>query len=127
MLYRSMDLLACPNCRHHPLKLIVIEEEVIDRKPSQPLPLCDFYCGFLGEKIEEGKEYPCSECVRREIKLGVLICPNCGMWFPISKGIPVMFASKKDRERAIGRFLQEYGDKIPREVWELIKSYKEGE
>ncbi|MCE4615220.1 MAG: hypothetical protein F7B60_06810 [Desulfurococcales archaeon] len=125
MLYRTLDLLACPNCKHSPLDLIVIEEEEIGREISNTKPLCSYYCGYLKEEIKEGKEYPCEECIKKEVKLGILICPNCGMWYPISNGIPVMFASKKEREKTIGRFLQQYGDKIPKEVWDKIKSYKE--
>ncbi len=127
MMYRTLDLLACPNCKHHPLELIVIEEETLERAVEGPRPLCSEYCGYLKEKVEPGKNYPCDECLKKEVKLGILVCPKCGMWYPISDGIPVMFAAKKDREKAIGRFLQRYGDKIPKEVWDRIKSYKQDE
>ncbi|MEB3756425.1 MAG: hypothetical protein GSR79_06150 [Desulfurococcales archaeon] len=126
MLYRTLDLLACPNCKHSPLNLIVIEEEERSRElAKEPKPLCTFYCSYLKEEIKDGKEYPCDECIKKEVNLGILVCPNCGMWYPISNGIPVMFASKKEREKAIGRFLQQYGDRIPKDVWDKIKSYKE--
>ena len=126
MLYRTLDLLACPNCKHSPLNLIVIEEEERSRElAKESKPLCTFYCSYLKEEIKDGKEYPCDGCIKKEVNLGILICPNCGMWYPISNGIPVMFVSKKEREKAIGRFLQQYGDRIPKDVWDKIKSYKE--
>ncbi|MEM4000882.1 MAG: Trm112 family protein, partial [Saccharolobus sp.] len=46
MKYRLMDLLACPMCKHFPLKLFVFSEKEIDRKLSQEdkKPLCELYC-----------------------------------------------------------------------------------
>lgn len=123
MYYSALDLLACPRCKHHPLKLYVIEEaEVGEAVEPQRYPVCTRYCGYRGVYVEELDEPPCRECIRREVVAGILVCPSCGAWYPISRGIPVMLVEEKLRRKPVQMFLEKYGDKIPVGLRELVKS-----
>ncbi len=117
MKYRLMDILACPECKHFPLNLIVIEREEYERKLDIKKPFCELYCSYLGKKIEELKEEaPCDECIRYEIVTGVIYCPNCGRWYPIIKSIPRMLPDKHRRKKEDISFLEKYKDRLPREI-----------
>jgi uncharacterized protein YbaR (Trm112 family) len=125
MKYRLLNYLACPYCKDKgfPLKLIVIEMSRYEqRKLPQNLqkPLCDLYCayrnGFVKEIQEKGAEPPCDDCIKTEVKAGVLFCINCGRWYPIIDEIPRLLPDNfRQREEDI-EFLQMHGDKIPDEI-----------
>ena len=91
MRYRLLDLLRCPECGRFPLKLYVFEVEEQEVEPPGKPPLCELYCGYLEKKLEElGGEPPCSECIRKDVKSGLLYCEGCGAWYPIMNYIPRM-------------------------------------
>ncbi len=117
MRYWALDFIQCINCKNYPLKLIPIEtvEQEVDTKGLE-FPLCKNYCGFLGEKIVYGKNYPCSKCMRIGIKTGILYCPKCKHWYPIRNGILYMLKDSKRKKESDKEFLRKYRDKIPREI-----------
>ncbi|MBO3803569.1 MAG: Trm112 family protein [Candidatus Brockarchaeota archaeon] len=87
-----MDILACPIDKYYPLKLVIFEEK--------------------DESVEkDGKKISW-----REIVHGIIICDKCNRWYPIEDEIPEMLPDdlrEKDREIA---FLNEWKEKIPKEV-----------
>ncbi len=117
MRYWALDFIQCIHCKNHPLKLIPIEivEQNVDTS-NMEFPLCKNYCGYLGEKIVPGKQYPCQECLRKGIKTGLLYCEKCKRWYPIKNGILYMLKDNKRREKSDREFLEKYRDKIPEEI-----------
>ncbi len=86
---RLLDLLACPECHHFPLKLEVYQEERVDGLPSVPeKPLCEKWCAFVGG--EPGDPSLCVECMSLEVLSGKLICEKCGAEYRIEAGVPRM-------------------------------------
>ncbi len=86
---RLLDLLACPECHHFPLKLVVEREESVEGLPSKPeKPLCEKWCAFSGG--EPSDPSLCMECMSKEVVTGKLICENCGAEYPIEAGVPRM-------------------------------------
>ncbi|RLF14677.1 MAG: Trm112 family protein [Thermoprotei archaeon] len=119
MKYRLLDLLACPICKHFPLRLIVIEtKEYPERELPFEKPLCELFCSFLNRDVEKEKkeEYPCEKCIKLEVVTGVLVCSQCNRWYPIIEEIPRMLPDDlRDKEEDI-EFLKKYKDKLPKEV-----------
>lgn len=122
--YVLLNLLACPMCKSFPLKLLVFEEVLIDKRYSVKTPFCDLYCGLKSTYLKEIKveELDCGECVKHDILWGILHCSNCGRWYPIIDGIPFMYPDDlRTKPRVRNReeqFLSRYADKIPAEVIE---------
>ncbi|MGC8982868.1 MAG: Trm112 family protein [Desulfurococcaceae archaeon] len=117
MRYWGLDVLRCVHCKHFPLEMHVIEEEKQEVDTSGiEKPLCKSYCGYLKTSIEQGREYPCDECLKVGIKTAVLYCTNCKHWYPVRNGIVVMLTdSKRKREKDL-EFLRTYRDKIPEHI-----------
>lgn len=114
MRYWGLDVLKCVHCKSFPLEMYVIEEERQEIDVSDvSTPFCKSYCGYLRENIEQGKEYPCRECVRLGIKTAVLYCKSCRHWYPVRNGIVVLMTDNKRRKDRDLDFLRTYSDKIP--------------
>jgi len=115
--FRLLDLLACPICKHFPLKLYVFSKRRYDRQVViQEKPICELLCGYLGRDVKDVENPPCEECLKLEIVSGILVCENCSRWYPIIDEIPRMLPDelrdlKEDRE-----FLERYKDRIPKKV-----------
>ncbi|MCD6324150.1 MAG: Trm112 family protein [Desulfurococcales archaeon] len=128
MRYALLNLLACPMCKHFPLELKVFESVKEKRKFSVESPFCDTYCAYLRKPVKELKTPPpCEECLETEVKYGVLICPNCGRWYPIIDGIPLMYPDKRRRhprvrEREV-RFVDMFSVKYPELFQKLLSVY----
>ncbi len=124
MKYWAIDLLRCPACKHHPLRLIVFREEELEAPIIRyEKPVCRKYCGYLDKPIKQGETYPCEKCLRREIVEGIVYCPVCLHWYPIRNKILVLMPDKKrNREKDI-EFLKQHRDKIPKEILEQGKPY----
>ncbi len=117
MKYRLMDILACPECRNFPLKLIVLEREEYDRRLELKKPFCELYCSFLDKNVRDvGDKAPCDKCIRYEIVTGVIYCTKCGRWYPIINTIPRMLPDKHRKRKEDIAFLEKYKDKLPREI-----------
>jgi len=124
--YRLLDLLACPMCRHFPLKLIVFKERIDEgaELPGKP-PLCEIYCAYMGKKLEDMEEKPpCEECIKHDVEEGLLYCPACGRWYPIMNGIPRMLPDDLRPEEEFRRFLEKHLEEIPEDIRRRILSRK---
>lgn len=123
MRLRLMDLLACPICKNFPLKLIIIEEERVENrelKQGDRPPLCSELCWVKGEGRKPSEDSPCQECIKREVKTGVLFCNKCERWYPIMDTIPSLLPDKLRRREDDLQFLKKYEAHIP----EIVKSGK---
>ncbi len=122
MRYALMNLIACPMCKHFPLKLYVFEERVFEKEYEVSVPFCDVYCGRKGKNVSELKqeELNCKECVKHDVVAGLLICPKCGRWYPIINGIPLMYPDSKRKHPKVREkeeeFLRKYREKLPAEL-----------
>lgn len=114
MMFRLMDLLACPICKSFPLKLLIFKKGE-SRKVGKP-PKCEEYCGYDGKSVSELDRLHCDICAKVEIIDGMLICPSCGRWYPIEEEIPRMMPDEfreKDEEL---KFLKKHASAIPSEI-----------
>lgn len=124
MKYRLMDLLACPMCKHFPLKLIVFEETGIE-KPER-IRKCELYCGYHQAMVEDLSELSCEDCWSREIVSGILICEECGRWYPIEEEIPRMLPDDlRDRNKDLS-FLSRWRSRIPEKILREGKPFNLG-
>jgi len=115
-----MDILACPICKHFPLKLIVFDEEKREEiKP--PKKTCEEYCGYESRFLSEIIEKKCEECYSIEILEGILICTKCNRWYPIIEEIPHMLPDELREKKDDIKFLKKYKEKIPRDILEKGK------
>ncbi len=131
MRYALLNLLACPMCKHFPLRLYVFEKNVLSKEFDVATPFCDLYCGLKGEYIEklDKDTLNCKECVKVDIIAGIITCPKCGRWYPIIDGIPWMYPDNMRRHHRIRskeiEFIKKYKDLIPNEVKDNIMKYLE--
>lgn len=93
MMYSTLDLIACPICKHFPLVLYVFSETkrrtVIG---SISKPFCKVYCGLEKKYITEmTTKIDCIECLSRDILWGLLCCPKCRRRYLIFYGVPLMY------------------------------------
>lgn len=117
MRYWGLDVIKCVHCKSFPLEIFVIEDERQEFDTSNlEIPFCKVYCGYLRENIQQGKSYPCSECVKTGIKTAVLYCKNCKHWYPVRNGIVVMLTDNKRKRDKDLEFLRAHRDKIPEQI-----------
>ncbi len=121
MRYYFLELLACPICKHNPLILHVFEEEESNDVPDVNSVRCKEFCGYLGKNVKEVSLSVCKECVKKEIISGILICPNCGRWYPIIEGIPYMLPDEYRDKKIDREFLIKHFDEIPDNLKILMK------
>jgi uncharacterized protein YbaR (Trm112 family) len=119
--YYFLELLACPLCKTHPLKLYVIEERESEEGPDPASVKCKEYCGYLNKKADEVPIDVCKECVKKEVITGLLICPRCGRWYPIVEGIPYMLPDEYRIKRVDKEFIKRYWSSLPEDVKSLMK------
>jgi len=120
-----MDILACPYDKKFPLTLIVINEQVVERPYEwEKKPHCEEYCGLKGifiKEVKEGMEFPCEECIKREIVEGILYCPECGRWYPIKEEIPILLPDEYRTLKEDLEFLEKVKDILLQREPELGK------
>ena len=131
MKYRLMDVLACPECKHFPLELVVLSERELEGVKAPEGFRCELYCGLNRAFLKElGQEPDCGRCFAREVVEGVLYCPGCGRWYPIIDEIPRLLpdhireAKMKKDELA---FLRRHADELPDKITREGKPYNLGE
>lgn len=114
MMFKLMDLLACPICKAFPLKLFVFKN--VESKKDAKLPKCEEYCGYNGKPISQLKFLDCSSCLKIEIIDGILVCPSCGRWYPIEDEIPRMLPDGLREKSEELKFLRKYSGVIPHDI-----------
>ncbi|MFQ5711010.1 MAG: Trm112 family protein [Candidatus Geothermarchaeales archaeon] len=124
MKYRLMDILACPICKRFPLELHVFKENIVGGKGKTRLSTCEEFCGLSYEKVSEMKDKPdCDACMTREIESGILICGECGRWYPIIEEIPHMLPDELRDQKEDKAFLERNREKVPTSVLESGKPF----
>ena len=83
MLYRLLDILACPTDRGFPLTPVV-DLESRTNTPFERPKACRVFCA-LEKKLPAFDA--CFDCHQREIIAGALVCPVCGQRYSIIDGI----------------------------------------
>ncbi|MEM3382814.1 MAG: Trm112 family protein [Nitrososphaerales archaeon] len=119
MKYRLMNILACPICKTFPLQLIVFNEM---KKASSIFVVnpCDEYCSYNKSRIDDLKNkdisLDCKDCLQINIVEGILICQNCGRWYPIMDEIPRMLPDELRNKERDKDFLIKNKERIPNET-----------
>jgi uncharacterized protein YbaR (Trm112 family) len=120
MKYRLMDLLACPYDKHFPLELYVVETVKYEERTFtfKTKPACELYCAYRGSHVKDlqMKDPGCDECIKFEVKTGVLYCPDCGRWWPIKDEIPVILPDNLRKKDSDLKFLESIKDKLPEKI-----------
>ncbi|MEB3860212.1 MAG: Trm112 family protein, partial [Desulfurococcales archaeon] len=58
----------------------------------------------------------CRRCVNKVMLAGLLLCSNCGRWYPVLDRIPRLIDDKYRREKEDREFLTKYLERIPDNV-----------
>lgn len=126
MKYRLMDILACPYDKHFPLELYVFKVNKYDRNVKfKQKPACELYCEYRKKYIKDlGEEDPgCEECIKYEVDLGILFCPECNRWYPIIDEIPILLPDEMRNKKEDLEFLKKNKDGIPSKIIEKGKPW----
>ncbi len=115
------DLLACPVCKStnlliHPIE--VVEEEA---GPDPEKVKCKRYCHYLRRPASEVDIETCRVCVRKRIKTGVIVCLDCGRWYPIEDTIAYMLSDEYRDEKHYAKWLERHIHELPGEVAQHMK------
>ena len=112
MKYNALDFLACPLCKHFPLKLYEVKLER-DLRELDKYYNCEQYCGYLGEVMAKARPSTsdCRRCYSRTIEHGILSCEQCGSLYQIKDGIPKLIPDELKSEQEI-QFLEEVGSRL---------------
>ncbi|MGD0329952.1 MAG: Trm112 family protein [Nitrososphaeria archaeon] len=111
-----MDILICPVCKNYPLELHVFEK--VEQTPcEEPKETCEMFCSYNNIKSSRKDKNllleDCKKCLAAKIKWGMVLCINCGRWFPISEEIPVMLPDDLRNVNEDTNFLKMFGKFIP--------------
>ena len=94
MKFRLLEYLTCPD---HPDEFLQLRTghiaKLFDHESDVSSPACQAYCGLAQGKFEDIPEYvipDCKECMGLEIEWGTLRCPECGGFYSMYDGIPVL-------------------------------------
>jgi len=121
--YYFADRLACPVCKASGDKLLVHPIEVVEEDPGvDPVRVkCRIFCHFKRRPADEISLETCRECSRRRIVTGVIVCLNCGRWYPIVEAIPSMLDDEYMDLKLYRLFARKYLDRIPQKIVALMK------
>ncbi len=86
---RLLNFLACPHDQHAPLKLHSFRER--PTPVTKPFSRCELHCGLRDSSLATVTLDDCQRCADTEIDEGVLACPQCGRWYPVTDGLPTLF------------------------------------
>ncbi|MEB2793074.1 MAG: hypothetical protein G5Z42_01375 [Caldisphaeraceae archaeon] len=121
MRYYFFELLACPECKSPDLLLYELKVEESKANVDPERVRCKEWCSYLRKPAGEVPLETCKKCVNLEVVDGIIICKNCGRWYPIIDGIPRMINDKYRKYHEDKQFLSKYKDKIPVDIRKLMK------
>lgn len=121
MRYYFLELLVCPICKKPDLVLHVISERSAEVNVEVEKLKCKQVCGLYGKRASDVPIEECRKCIHREIEEGVLICRECGRWYPIVDGIPHMLPDKYRIKKVDEEFIKKNRDKLPEDILRLMK------
>ncbi|MEN2999971.1 MAG: Trm112 family protein [Acidilobaceae archaeon] len=121
MRYYFFELLACPACKSVDLELHSIVEERREVNVEVEKVRCRKLCSLHRKPADQVPLSECASCVHRDVLEGVIVCKNCGRWYPIVEGIPVMLVDKYRNPREDEVFVRRNLEKIPQGVLKLMK------
>ena len=117
------DRLACPACRATGEKLLFYPIEVVEEDPGvDPARVkCKVFCHYKRLPASQVPLETCRECSRKRIVTGVIVCLNCGRWYPIVESIPSMLDDEYIDLKLYKLFARKYLERIPENVRKLMK------
>ncbi len=123
MRFYFADVLACPVCKASGEKLLIHPVEVEEAEPPEDIEAlrCRNYCAYHRRPAQEVPIEECRKCSSKRIKTGVIVCLNCGRWYPILEYIPVMLDDEYIDLKLYRKFASKYLDRIPGSVRSLMK------
>jgi len=84
----------CPRCEHFPLGITIAEEHEVVAPTARKKP-CELYCAHEGDWLRNmPRDPPCSDCLKRTVGAGELVCSNCLSHYPIEDGIPTLLVDE---------------------------------
>jgi len=113
-----MDLLACPIDKSFPLELTVLEEKTGGKAQTDKVP-CEIYCGWKSTMLKNPPAdwvLNCRECLGINIETAVLLCRQCGRWYPVLGRIPRMLPDELRSAKSDEDFLNQYKERLPTDV-----------
>ena len=116
MRYYFFELLACPVCKNPNLLLHSIVEEEREVKVDVAKVRCRRWCSLYWRNANETPLELCQKCVHRDIVEGVIMCTNCGRWYPIISSIPVMMNDKHRNPMEDMEFMRRNASRIPEHI-----------
>ena len=116
MRYYFFELLACPVCKNPNLLLHSIVEEEREVKVDVAKVRCRRWCSLYWRNADETPLELCQKCVHRDIVEGVIVCTNCGRWYPIISSIPVMMNDKYRNPKEDMEFMRRNASRIPEHI-----------
>jgi uncharacterized protein YbaR (Trm112 family) len=116
MRYYFFELLACPVCKNPNLLLHSIVEEEREVKVDVVKVRCRRRCSLYWRNADETPLELCQKCVHRDIVEGVIVCTNCGRWYPIISSIPVMMNDKYRNPKEDMEFMRRNASRIPEHI-----------
>jgi len=119
--YYFFELLACPMCKNPNLLLHAISEERRVVSVDVSRVRCRRWCSLYWRDASQTPIELCMDCIHRDIVEGVIVCPNCGRWYPIVSSIPIMINDKYRNPSDDRSFIERNAAKIPQSIRELMK------
>lgn len=116
MRYYFFELLACPICKNPNLLLHSIEEERRETRVDVERVRCRRWCSLYWRDARETPLELCRDCVNRDIVEGIIVCTNCGRWYPIISGIPVMVNDRYRNAKEDEEFMRRNASRIPQHL-----------
>jgi len=121
MRYYFFELLACPECKSDNLELYELDVKEDKVNLDAERIKCKEKCSYQRKPAGEVSLDVCKKCINLDVIDGVIICKNCGRWYPIIDGIPRMLNDKYRKYHEDVEFLKKYLNKIPSYIKSLMK------
>ncbi|MEM4637237.1 MAG: Trm112 family protein, partial [Nitrososphaerota archaeon] len=85
--------------------------------PSEKISRCELYCSFHDIDLTKTDRNPeCVKCYGVEIKDALIICEECGRWYPVEEEIPRMLPDHLRNKNEDLEFLARWKNKTPEKI-----------